>query len=484
MTKKGPLPKEWPQEREARLAEALRANLRKRKEQQRAREDGKPGEKPVESDAFAALMEPLNVKGARLAVAVSGGPDSMALAWCLKRWATAHNRAVTALIVDHQLRPESGEEAATVRERLETLGIETVLLRWEHEPVVSRMHVEARKARYDLLLEACRQRGIADLFLAHQREDQAETILMRFAKGSGIDGLAGMAHVTVRDGVRLLRPFLGTSKERLIATCAAAGLVAVADPSNEKTLYARGRLRQVMPLLADEGMTVDRLLDLGERAREARAALNDAAGKLLRVAVRMDQAGVLAVDLEHLRAAPRAIVLRVLGACMQSMHKAAYPPERSSLLSLLEGLVSDAPMGARTLHGCRVGKGDRTATLIREYGAIADVQPIAAGKTVVWDGRWEVRLASAQTGTNLVVRALGAMQHDALDRLAPGLRKRCSKGHALAVLPALWEGDKVILVPDLTGSMDALCRAAVISWPEMYLSIEKEENFVTSGHCI
>ncbi len=442
---------------------------------------------PLADREFARLMEPFGVGESPLALAVSGGPDSMALAHCLGRWVKAHKKPVVipvqtgiqrpasvghmsytshghatldsrfrgndimviCFIVDHGLREESADEAQAVKERLEAMGLRAEILRWEHGPVATRVHVQARKARFDLLVEACKRHGARDLLLAHQLDDQAETILMRFAKGSGIDGLAGMARVTEMDGVRLLRPLLGVPKERLVATCHAAGIDYVTDPSNAKAKYARGRLRRVQELLAEEGFTPERLADLGERAAEAKDALDHYTRALLRVAVAQDAAGMLKINLEQLRSAPQAVALRALAACLQTVHPSDYAPERAMLLPVLNDLLSDMPMGARTLHGCVINKTDRQATIVREYGAITDEQPIAPGQTVEWDRRWRVRLAADCKLTGLTVRALGIQTHDVLDKLAPGLRQRIPQGRLRASLPALWEGRELKAVPDV-----------------------------------
>jgi len=147
---------------------------------------------PLGAREFAALMEtfvpfasPLHV-----AVAVSGGPDSMALVFCVKRWLDEKTEvgSITAFIVDHDLRDASAAEAEQVRKTLMKIGIPAEILRWQHAPVTARLHETARTARRRLLTEACRRRAIPDLLLAHHSDDQAETILMRLAKGSGVDG--------------------------------------------------------------------------------------------------------------------------------------------------------------------------------------------------------------------------------------------------------------------------------------------------------
>jgi tRNA(Ile)-lysidine synthase len=204
---------------------------------------------PIGEGDFARLMENFAPFPDKLALAVSGGPDSMALAFCVKRWA---RRDCVALIVEHGLRAESAEEAKQVKQRLQNMGIPAEVMPWEHEDGLTRLHEKAREARYGLLTEACHRLGAGDLLTAHHQGDQAETILMRLAKGSGIDGLAGIAPQSARDGIRLLRPFLSLPKERLIATCEAACIDMVTDSSNKSEKYARGRLRKIMPLLASE----------------------------------------------------------------------------------------------------------------------------------------------------------------------------------------------------------------------------------------
>ena len=230
--------------------------------------DVKAGE-ALSSDDVASLMASCALPPGeeRVALAVSGGPDSMALAFTVKRWSEQnHYLSPLAFIVDHGLREESGREASEVKLRLQVFGVTAEILCWEHAAVTSRLHSEARKARYRLLLDACEQHHLSVLLFAHQREDQAETILMRLSKGTGLDGLAGIPAQNVMRGVRIVRPFLTVPKQRLIATCEAAKIPFVTDPSNCMEKFARGRMRRVLPLLAEDGLTIDRLIDFGTRA--------------------------------------------------------------------------------------------------------------------------------------------------------------------------------------------------------------------------
>lgn len=415
----------------------------------------------ISAGEFHSLIHSLAPRPGRMAVAVSGGPDSMALALLVKDWCASQNfPPPLGLIVDHALRNESADEAAEVQKRLASLGIKAEILHWDHAPVTTRIHAEARAARYDLLIRACRRHGIQTLLFAHQREDQAETILMRLAKGSGIDGLAGIPAVNEIDGVQILRPLLPVAKERLIATCELAGASFVTDPSNNADKFARGRLRRVMPLLADEGLTIERLLDCGARAAEAKAALDHYTRKFLLAHSRLDEYGVITIHRAQFLTLPQAIAMRSLGAALQAVHREDYDPTHAALSLLLDAL-QDAAMPARTLNGCLITCRADEIVVLREMDAITDIIPIRAGETVLWDGRWRLTLAAGAVPADYEIRALGNPPHEVLDRLAPNLRHQVPQGRVRATLPALWCGDELTMIPFCNNTQAKLNMA----WP-------------------
>ena len=403
---------------------------------------------PLEASFFAALMQcfPASLPD-HLAVAVSGGPDSMALAFCLQRWAAPLGKTVHAMIVDHRLRPESTQESQTTQKTLTSLGLLTEILTWEHDSPATRLHSRARKARYDLLIKSCQRQNIRHLLLGHHKDDQAETILMRFAKGSGIDGLAGMAAQSLMAGIHLWRPFLTLPKTRLVATCIEAGIPFITDPSNESDRFARGRLRRVMPLLAAEGFTIDRLLDLSTRAAVARDALEHATQTLLATAMTRNNIGVITLDRTVLRSAPVAIAERALSHCLQKIHAADYPPEHASLDDLCKRVRSQtSPIPTCTLHGCAIHANATTITLMREIAAIKPMT-IQRGETILWDQQWRVTLTDKAPENSYTIRPLGSPPHALIDRLAPALRKKIPRASHRALLPALWSEENLAIIP-------------------------------------
>lgn len=222
-----------------------------------------------------------------IVLAVSGGPDSLALMWLAARWRRSLKRGpkLSVVTIDHGLRPAAAQEARAVKLLAGSLDLPHRTLRWRGDKPTSGIQAAARAARYRLLAQAARRFGASHVMTAHTRDDQAETVLMRLSRGSGVAGLAAMARETERDGMMLARPLLEIPKARLIATLAKARIGFASDPSNVDPRFARPRLRELMPLLAAEGCDARALTRLAARAARADAALErmtDGAEQFLR----------------------------------------------------------------------------------------------------------------------------------------------------------------------------------------------------------
>jgi len=282
-----------------------------------------------------------------LAVAVSGGRDSMALALLANDWARARAGEVLGLIVDHRLRPAAAAEACTTAARLSALGIAAEILVWNDAKPASRLQEIARMARYRLLFDACRHRGILHLLVAHHASDQSETIVMRAARASGPDGLAGMAALVEHPAARLLRPLLEVPRERLTATLAARGVAWIDDPSNEDRRFERVRVRQ-------EARGQDSAPPSGGRAARDRQVAEAAveALELTPTGVALDQLVVSAMSKE--------IAHRLLSRVVQAVASRNHPPRRDRLeraaarLSQGPGRGKSGKSQDFTLSGCRL----------------------------------------------------------------------------------------------------------------------------------
>lgn len=201
-----------------------------------------------------------------MAVAVSGGGDSMALAILLAHWVKDKDIKLHALTVDHGLRPESVTEAKTVAKILKPFGITHKILKWEGVKPKTKIQEAARDARYELMSHYCLQKKIPYLCVAHHGQDQMETILFRMAKGTGLDGLVGMRSVNILDnGLTLLRPLLPVSHQDLLETLKSRKIDWIEDPSNINNRYARVRIRNTIDVLENEGLSPERISSLSRR---------------------------------------------------------------------------------------------------------------------------------------------------------------------------------------------------------------------------
>lgn len=210
-----------------------------------------------------------------LVLAVSGGPDSLALMWLAARWRRALSRGpqLLAVTVDHGLRQEAAREARDVKRLARSLEVPHRTLRWSGAKPKTGLPAAARAARYQLLAKAARACGATHVLTAHTRDDQAETLLMRMLRGSGIAGLAAMARESEREGLWLARPLLDIPKSRLIATLARSKIAFADDPTNRDLSFTRPRLRALMPALAEEGGDSRNLARLASRLARANAAI-------------------------------------------------------------------------------------------------------------------------------------------------------------------------------------------------------------------
>jgi tRNA(Ile)-lysidine synthase len=258
-----------------------------------------------------ALFKPLG-RARTLLIAVSGGPDSTALLLMADEWARRRGRTrIEAATVDHGLRPESAEEAKTVAALCARLGVNHRILQWKGAKPASRLQERAREARYRLLVDHAKAIGADALLTAHHADDQAETVLFRLLRGSGVAGLRGMELTTTRDGMTIARPLIGLKKRDLIAFAKARGAPFVDDPSNADPRFARTRLRALLARLGEEGLDAEALDRLARRAGETEQALAHLTAEV-EARLGADEAQGDSLDARALYRAPIAIVQRIL----------------------------------------------------------------------------------------------------------------------------------------------------------------------------
>lgn len=407
--------------------------------------DGSTG--PLADDGFGRLLNALGPfeRSPRIAVAVSGGSDSLALLLLAHRWARGLGGSAVALTVDHGLRPESREEAARVGMIVGRHGIAHACLKWIGAKPSSGIQAAARAVRYRLLEDWCAREGVLHLLLGHHLEDQAETFLLRLGRGSGVVGLAGMAPIVERRHVRLLRPLLTVSKERLRATLESYGQEWIVDSSNANRSFARVRLRDMAAGLGQAGMTPRRLAAASRSCAGARDAIERETARAVATMISVYPEGYLKIERCRFAGLDVSVGLRVLSAIALTIGGSADSPRGERLQRLFEALTTDEARRGWTLGGCLFRAAGNDLMVFREPALVQPPLDVAGAGTVDWDGRFRVVLSGAGRAT---LRALGNIATPP-GPLRRALRRSRIPAAARATLPSLWRDSGLLAVPHL-----------------------------------
>ena len=450
---------------------------------------------PLSNEEVDALFLPL-LRYKRLVLAVSGGADSSALLHLAAAWRTRCSGAPALIVVtvDHGLRNEAAGEAAKVGQWATSFGLPHHTLRWSGPKPATGLQAAARNARYNLLLDAalgeahavvgaCEGDAPTAIVTAHTADDQAETLIMRLARGSGVDGLAAIpplgryARQTpsgLIETIAIARPLLAVSRERLMATLTAAGIPFVDDPSNRDPRFERVRVRDALGLLEDLGVTRSALTRTAARLRSARAALDDATDRLTARAVSRIVEVVSVINRDLVAREPDEIGVRLLRRVLAGSGGAATPAELSAIEDLYQRLFRGAgtAVATSTLGGSIIetelrGSTDGSRILVYrepDRGSGLPVLPIVPGHGALWDNRVWASVAKEHP-VPVELGPLGADWQSLFDEY--GLdRPQSVPIAALRGLPAFRQLGQILAVPMLAahaqelGNSDAARRLA------------------------
>lgn len=396
-------------------------------------------------DRFGLAMDCLWT-GGPIGIAVSGGGDSVALLHLAQNWARKGSVEIKVATVDHGLRKESAFEADGVANVCASLGLSHQTLPWVGWNGRGNLQAEARMARRRLLADWAQSSGLEAVCLGHTMDDQAETVLMRLGRGSGVDGLSGMRPRMPGDGLNWLRPLLGIRRVELRKWLTENQITWIDDPSNEDSQFNRVKARHALVGLADLGITAPGLAATAERLQDARDALDHAAGALAAEATRWGACGEFYLSLAPFRAAPPETQRRLLRAALTRTAGADYGPRAGAEQKLLSAILSLRLGGGRSLHGC----------LVRPNGVdgVMIAREVAATRTEenpFWDGRFQIETTVPTDGC--VISALGEAGARYLTGLesqgawtAPPYWSAAPRAARLAT-PALFRGEALVAAP-------------------------------------
>ena len=366
-----------------------------------------------------------------LGLAVSGGGDSMAMLHLAGPWARVMGISLRVITVDHGLRADSAGEAEIVSQEAALLGLPHHTARWTGWDRSGNLQNEARSARHALI--GVWRGEIEHVLFAHTQDDQAETVLMRLARGSGVEGLSGMAPVqAMPEGWAILRPLLGSTRAELHHFAQVLKIPYVDDPSNDDPRFDRVKARQALDALEPLGLTREGLVRTANAMAGARKALGRRAAQVAGKVSRFEH-GHLVFDRDGLASVETDTQRRIMAAALQWTGHDPYRPRFDSLSRMLD----EAQAGkSGTLHGCQIVVGKSAIHVVREYEAVR--QSVASEGP--WDDVWHLK---AETPGDYTLRALGPEGLKQIDR-PPGV-----PAAALYSLPAVWNQETVVSVPGL-----------------------------------
>ena len=343
--------------------------------------------------------------------------------------------------VDHGLRAEAVAEAAMVAATCAGLGLPHATLCWTDPCGPGNLSARARTARYDLLRDWAAGQGIRSVALGHTLDDQAETVLMRLARGSGVDGLSGMAEARTDDGILWLRPLLSQRRGALRDWLQARDIGWVDDPTNDDPAYDRVKARQMLHLLTPLGVSREGVVETAQWMARAREVLERAAMELAETALRHDAAEIV-IEVDAFRAAPEETRLRLLSAAICWIGGTAYRPRLAALMQVEASVLAGQ---ARTLAGCLISHKRGLIRVGREPQAVAR---LISGPDRIWDRRWRLVGPPAPDGAEL--RYLG----EAGIALCPGWRDMGLPRASVIAAPALWQGNTLLAAPLAANPVD------------------------------
>ena len=350
--------------------------------------------------AFASSMRALNLENAdRFITALSGGPDSTALACLADLYARSHGKDHQAVIVNHNIRPDAANEAVRVSQRMKNRAIASQILTIEDNAPETGVQEWARHQRFAALTKLARQQG-AVVLVAHHQADQAETVLMRLAHGSGVVGLAGMRGLTMRDAVLVARPLLDWHADSLVDVLGLLDCDYEDDPSNQNSQFERVQMRKFLRDAAASGSLVtDDALRLGRAMQALSDHLDSASSTRWQAATCLFPSGHAVIDMDKLSDLPQSAWVYRVRQLIRQIGGRPYGVSDLAVTGLHERLLAGRNS---TLGGCQFVKSLRRGKsasfyVVRELGRTPEAMDVAADDDVIFAGCWRVRQSKLES---------------------------------------------------------------------------------------
>ena len=378
----------------------------------------------------------------RIALAVSGGRDSMALMYLVYRWKAhlALNIDIEVLTVNHNLRKAAEDECRFVHKITENYGFRHTVLSWKHGHIDTSIQEKARKARYKLMLDYVRGENINTILTAHTSDDNIETFIMRLAKGSGIDGLKSINEIRYEDGIQIQRPLLSLSRSLTTKILRSTGNEWVDDPTNDDESFERVKIRNNISSLSTFNISSNNLTKTIQRLARTHESISYFTNSVSEKLVELSELGHADIDFDKLSNYPEEIILRVIAKALTDINGGTVS------LSSLEAVIADLIKTGRskTLNGCQIIPKKNKYVIVRENRGIRPVE-IKINERISWDGRFDVHLKSCDKA-NIVIDQIG--NADDLGEMIDGTSFQNLPKYLLRALPGGFIEDKLVLLPN------------------------------------
>jgi len=400
-------------------------------------------------DTFSESMKGFNIKPTqKIAIGVSGGSDSLALVLLANSWA---KMPIVAITVDHKLRKESEYEAQQVSRWLEKYNIQHHILNWEGDKPDSNIQSNARDARYKLMTEFCKANKIKNLLIAHNKEDQAETLLIRLMRGSGLEGLCGMSDEVIINQTRTLRPLLDTKKEDLRSYLRSLRQGWVEDPSNENDKFTRVQVRNFIKSSPEPDLLVSRLVNTCSNLQKSNNYISEKISQEMAKIVDIKPEGYCILDIKEFKSLHEESAVKILSKLIKYTGGDYYKPRYEKICNLYEKITSGEYNA--TLGGCEIFQSKKQSEenkllIVKELSATASPINIFSESSIVWDGRFDCSLKRVEENIYSVC-AIGENGLSTITKDSKELKKLKVPKKVIFTLPALKTLENIVAAPHI-----------------------------------
>ena len=334
------------------------------------------------------------VTSQKIAIAVSGGIDSMVLMKVSSLSKKIKPKNIHILTINHDLRKGSKEETLFVRKEADKLGLKATVLTWKGKKPKSGIQEKARKKRQNLLFNYCKKNNISDLFFAHHLDDQIENFIFRMFRGSGIVGLTSFSNFSKIDKINLIRPLINTPKSDLLLFAKKQKIEWIEDPSNSNLDFDRVKVRNVLKNFYDSGFDKKLFLKSISKLKSINEDIELLTGDYIANYIEVYENIYVSIKKEFFSNSPKEIQMRVIKNCISFFApEKLFSPKDIKIINILNWIKCNSKVESKTLGGTLFKKNNNAIILYKEVNKLSHIKPVNISKSEFksWDNRFLVK---------------------------------------------------------------------------------------------